>query len=132
MHFFNGSVKCLARLQKLKLGPLKGFNNFFSIMCDSNSCCYWWFGGGGGQQWLILCFDLHFRNAMLISIHFILLPGNRKAMVRIVPPLARGGFGCLFVEIVWGQPSSKVVTSQRKIFICRKTRSNTKEQCIKH
>ena len=33
--FSNGSVKCLAKFQKLKLGPLKGFNNLLSNVCGN-------------------------------------------------------------------------------------------------
>ena len=39
---------------------------------------------------------------MLISIYFVLLPGNREARVRIVHPFARGGLGWLLVVLVWG------------------------------
>jgi hypothetical protein len=35
MRFFIGSVKYLARFQKLKLGPLKGFNNLLSNVCGN-------------------------------------------------------------------------------------------------
>jgi hypothetical protein len=46
-----------------------------------------------GVVGLLFCFT--FGNAsMLISIYFVLLPGNKETRVRIVHPfLARGGIG---------------------------------------
>ena len=49
-------------------------------------------GGGMGVVGLLFCYT--FGNAsMLISIYFVLLPGNREARVRIVHPFAREGIG---------------------------------------
>jgi hypothetical protein len=45
-----------------------------------------------GVVGLLFCYT--FGNAsMLISISFVLLPGNKEARVRVVHPFARGGIG---------------------------------------